>query len=529
MTPFLQLRLWWRRAPVPNRIMSSVAMVAFVALVAWLVLPTDDVGTGDVETVAPAGAPGAGGAAPGATVPGGAPVTVDPAAGGGGPGSPAAGAGSGGDAGGGGTPAAGAPGGGTSVSGGACLATPPDTPGVDDATITIGFGYPNLAGAIGNSAVGLASPEEFRAMARAVVDDVNAAGGVQCRQLAIRIYEGNPINQDQTQSTCLQVGQDAPFMFADAGAFVYPLGQYGCLAQQRIPTVTVAQPLTSDIDRFFPYLASTSADTETEMHTAVLGAQQRGFFDPANGFVKLGILMDDCTPEVNEQFEAALDRAGIPDEQVSRYVFSCPGGGFASPAEMAQAVVQFKNRDGVTHVVPLTGGGSFLSFSQAAEQQRYRPRYLVTNYNGFIITATTPTGPNAENFHGALAISLGTYGMDTTPGHPVDAGTARCQEVLGRAGFGPEMVFAPQGGGVCSAIWTAVAAINATPQLTREAVLQGLFAAGPVQLAYSYPDTVFSAPRKLFGGDSWSALQFDKACYCWRIISDGRLPSFRAG
>src|SRR5436190_2086910 len=43
-----------------------------------------------------------------------------------------------------------------------CLPTPGGTPGVDDSSITIGFGYPNLAGAIGNSAVGLGSPDDYK-------------------------------------------------------------------------------------------------------------------------------------------------------------------------------------------------------------------------------------------------------------------------------------------------------------------------------------------------------------------------------
>jgi len=47
-----------------------------------------------------------------------------------------------------------------------------------------------------------------------------------------------------------------------------------------------------------------------------------------------------------------------------------------------------------------------------------------------------------------------------------------------------------------------------------------------VQLAYSYPDTTFAAPSKLYGGDTWEALQYDKGCGCWHITSQQRQPSF---
>jgi hypothetical protein len=71
-----------------------------------------------------------------------------------------------------------------------------------------------------------------------------------------------------------------------------------------------------------------------------------------------------------------------------------------------------------------------------------------------------------------------------------------------------------------------VAAINHASALTRDAILPGLFSAGPIQLAYSYPDVTYAAPSKLAGGDSWSVLNYAKACKCWKIVSGDRQPSF---
>ncbi|MBV9665296.1 MAG: hypothetical protein JOZ37_15115 [Actinobacteria bacterium] len=263
-------------------------------------------------------------------------------------------------------------------------------------------------------------------------------------------------------------------------------------------------------------------DTATEMTTGILGAQQRGYFDPAKGFKKLGLLEEDCTPEVNTQLENALARAHVTS--ISKYKFACPAGGFASPAEMNQAVVQFE-RDGATNVIPLTGGGSFLSFSNAAESQHYRPKYLAVNYNGFLVTATTATKPNTDNFDGAMAITTAAYGMDTTPNYPVDAGTARCQKILVKAGFPPSEVFGAQGGGVCSVLWASAIAINHATSLTRQSIIPALFNAGPIQLAYAATDTTYSAPYKTYGGDTWRALQFVKDCTCWHIVSSP-LPSY---
>lgn len=518
MTPFLELRLWWRRTTMRNRALSAGAAAVCIALIAWALVPA---GHRLAATSVSTGTPGASAGAPSGSNAGGTTETTVATATSVGAGSVAGTTGHGGGSG-----AASSTNPrlatGTTPQGTKCLPTPPKAPGVTDSTITVGFGYANLAGAIGNSAVGLGSPQDYMNMAQAVVDDINANGGVQCRKLLFKAYEGNPINQDQTQATCVQVGQDAPLMFADGGAFVYPLGLYGCVARQNIPIITVTQLITSDIKRFSPYLASVMTDTATEMTTGVLGAQQRGYFDPGKGFKKLGLLEEDCAPEVVKQFEAALVRAHVTS--ISRYQFACPSGGFASPADMQQAVVQFQ-RDGVTNVVPLTGGGSFLSFSNAAESQRYRPKYLAVNYNGFLVTATTATKPNTDNFDGAMAITTGSYGMDTTPNYPVDAGTARCQKILVKAGFPPSEVFGPQGGGVCDVLWTSALAINHASSLTRPNILPGLFSAGPVQLAYAAVDTTYKAPSKVYGGDTWRALTFAKDCTCWHIVSD-QLPSY---
>jgi len=519
VTPYLQLRLWWRRAPYANKLATSLTLAIVVAVAAWILIPTggDDatnvtgVDAAEGATVAPGDAT-SGVGAPAVTTPtatgdaatgGGAAASTNPTA--------AAGRGTGSVA--------------TASGGTACLQAPSGTPGVTDKEIVFGYGYANLAGPIGNSAVGLGSPDEYKRLAQAVVDDINARGGVQCRKVVLKVYEGNPVNQDQTRATCLQVGQDRPFLFADSGAFAYPLGAYGCLPQQKIPVVTPAMILGSEVSKFSPYLTSVASDSPTEMRDVALGGAQQGFFDPAKGFKKLGLLYEDCTPEVNRDLDAGLARAGVPSGQTSKYVFSCPSSGFAPPNEMSQAVTQFKLA-GVTHVIPLTGGGSFKPFTEIANSQGFKPRYLITNYNGLIITSATSLQPNPDNFDGSLAISTGSYGMDTTPGVQPDPGTRRCQAVIAKAGLPPDFVWGKQGGQVCSVLWTAEVAIKHARTLTREAALPGLFNAGSVQLAFPNPDTTFKAPAKFFGGDTWSTVQWHKDCSCWRILEPNRKPSF---
>jgi hypothetical protein len=193
---------------------------------------------------------------------------------------------------------------------------------------------------------------------------------------------------------------------------------------------------------------------------------------------------------------------------------------------MSQAVAQFKLA-GVTHVIPLTGGGSFsTSFTNVAQGQAFHPIYAVTDYQGIIITTESAMKPNPANFDGGLAITTGTYGMNTTPGFPVDAGTRRCQAILTKAGFSADAVFGMTGGNVCSVLWVAEAAMRHARSLSPDALLPGLFEAGTVQLAYSNPDTTYRAPSKYYAGDTWAELRWLRSCSCWHNLDANRIASF---
>lgn len=74
---------------------------------------------------------------------------------------------------------------------------------------------------------------------------------------------------------------------------------------------------------------------------------------------------------------SGLAEVGISKFAISIYEFDCPGGGCASPCEGNAAVIQHQ-RAGVAHVIPMTGGGSFKPYSEAAQrQERLRGRQPV--------------------------------------------------------------------------------------------------------------------------------------------------------
>jgi hypothetical protein len=323
MTPFLQLRFWWNRASEASRLATTISLLLVVALVGYIALPTnsDDAGTAGVA----AGAPATGDAAP---RPADGAADVAPGEGGTvGSDNPGAGTAPAAD---GALPSADAPAAGsttagpTAAGGKQCASAPAGTPGVTDKEITIAITLVALAGAVGNSAVGIASSDEFKRIGEAVRQDINAKGGVQCRQLAFKYYDVNPLSQDAQRSACLQVAQDRPLLVADIAGFAFPAGAYGCVPQQKIPLIASATLLRSEIQRFQPYVAAPNADAETQLRTMVLGLRDRKWFDAANGFKKLGVLYDDCQPEANRIHDAALAEVGVTGDKLTKYTYSCP-------------------------------------------------------------------------------------------------------------------------------------------------------------------------------------------------------------
>lgn len=568
VSQYLQFRSWLRSGSAAEKKLAATAAVISVGLVGWALVPTgggsSSVATGangfvpapSAAAAAPSGGTtggaggtnGSSGAASGGTATGSGAVATGSVGGSGGGGAGTAGAagggsvasgsgtgsvasGSGSGGGGGATPTGGGTtsnGGGTTAAGASCAKGNTDT-GVTSGQIKVADILLNLAGAIGNAAVSQASPQEQQAMAQAVVDDINAAGGVQCRKLVVDYYSANPIDPSSTQTICLQLQQAG--VFAVIGGFAFPQGADDCLAQAHIPVVGNIAPTPDEARQYYPYLMSIAPDPVADYKTAVLGLQSKGWFSAAQGFKKIAILEDDCSPEINQAVYSFILQAGVPASDIVKNEFSCPSSGFASPSDMSGFATQ-DNLAHITNVAVVTGGGSFKEFSDAAAGQGYKPRYLVGNYQGFLVTATGPTGPDPNNFDGTIATTASRFGEDTTPGAPEGPATAACVADFTKHGLPASDVLGPYlGGGVCNLFKLFAAAASHDTSLTRAGLAPALPAVGNFPEAFPQADSVYRAPGattpvKVTGGDFWWTIQFQASCTCWKVIDPTERPAF---
>jgi ABC-type branched-subunit amino acid transport system substrate-binding protein len=501
VTPFHQFRLWLRRGPSPERTAAAVAAAVLVALMAWALVPVRD---DDASTVA-AGADQtpttAAGAATATTIAGGAPTQpstgatdapVDGAA-------PSAAPGATGTPGAVGASAAGA---------GACADLRATDPGVSGTEILLAISIINLT-AVGNQAVGLRSPEQIQAAAQAVVDGINREGGVACRKLRLKSYVVSPVDSNDQRAKCLQIQADKPFAVVDFGGF-YTSSARSCIAAAKIPLVGTGLDEVELVGSF-PYLLNVGASNDAAARSWVYEAAARRSFDPANGFRKLGLLLKECYPQVNEKLVADLAKVGVGRDQSSTFTTSC---GISPPSQLSQAVLQFRSA-GVTHVYVAASGPDSQTFVRQADAARYKPVYLVSDFSG--VTSATLAGGWPDGFDGAVAIT-GSRTGERNSGIP-NALVTSCNEWMKRANVPPsqtEQDIVPSN--LCDEFRFLAAAMNGVgPNLKRVALADGLQKAGRFSSAV-LGDGVFDRRGKVWGGDFIRAIRWELGCKCWKVV-----------
>jgi ABC-type branched-subunit amino acid transport system substrate-binding protein len=501
VTPFHQFRLWLRRGPSPERVAAGIAAAVLVALVAWALVPVRDDDASTVEAGADQPLTAGAGAATATTVAGTEPT--QPAAA-----SDAPVAGAAPSAAPGATGTSGAVGATAAAGAGACSDLRATDPGVNGTEVLLALAIINLT-AVGNQAVGLRSPEQIQAAAQAVVDGINRDGGVACRKLRLKSYLVSPVDSNDQRAKCLQIQSDKPFAVVDFGGF-YTSSARSCIAAAKIPLVGTGLDEVELVGSF-PYLLNVGASNDAAARSWVYEAAARGTFDPAKGFRKLGLLLKECYPQVNEKLVADLAKVGLGRDKTSTFTTSC---GISPPSQLSQAALQFRS-DGVTHAFLAASGPDSQTFVRQADAARYKPVYLLSDFSG--VTSATLANGWPDGFDGAVAIT-GSRTGERNSGIP-NALVTSCNDWMKRGGVPPsqtEQDIVPVN--LCDEFRFIVAAMNGVgPNLKRVALADGLQKAGRFSSAV-LGDGVFDRRGKVWGGDFIRAIRWELGCKCWKVV-----------
>lgn len=527
MTPFLEFRMWSRRAPGPERILVATIAVVLLALVSWALVPLGETGAPASLSENAATTPvGVGSGVPGAmgSVPKGhgqQPNATGVATGSGGS------IGSAGNTTTGGGAVSAGPGGGPSigpgVSGDRCGSRASTDQGVTATQVRIDVTLADLAGQAGNSLVGIPSAAEQQKMYEAAIAQANKDGGIRCRTIVAKYYKANPLDQSSLEAICLNVVADKPFALLDTG-LSSPVGSPAprdCPSAHHIPTFDSASLGQAEVDKFAPYLFSYFPAAEKTVHNSILAARQLGWF---SGAKVIGLLEQECNPDLNTIALRDLATIGYPKDTVKTFDFGCPNG-IPAPQDVANAVLRFKSA-GVTHV--LDDAGVYESyFSKDAAQQGYKPKYSVGDQGTIALWDNPNFGPDPRNYDGSLAITGSRYGEENTPGSKATPETLRCDQAMRTRGL-PTTWKSPDGfsGVACADLFMLVTAANHATSLQRSLLASGLAAFGTVDIPYPSGPAAFGTQRGQIGGGFWRAATFHQACKCFQVSRVAFTPDF---
>ena len=294
--------------------------------------------------------------------------------------------------------------------------------GVTATRIYVGITY-TTNGDAANKALGASSITEGdqRADAQAVVDDINAHGGIAGRKLTPVWY-----NYDVTDTR--------PYAAQDAAAcakFTQDNHVFAVLGNGESDNYTACTTKAGAIDvgsniigpdnayfrRFSDYIGYDTVSQDRMMADEVNVLQRMHYFtkwDNTNGKpgalpVKVGVIGYDTpswsTPLRNVMLPA-LARAGYPvaSSDVQLILYPQDNSQVAPAVTQIQGAVLRFRQDNVTHLIVLDANGSMtLQLMQNARGQHYRPRFGVNTATGMEALSTTGAVDTSQ-FNGAVGL-----------------------------------------------------------------------------------------------------------------------------
>jgi hypothetical protein len=317
--------------------------------------------------------------------------------------------------------------------------------GYDEKTMLIGLGVTRSASESGEAIGVQANTGVQEKQAQAVVDDINARGGIFGRKLKLVVHkmgkdEFNSNRAGAQQAACARWTQDTQVFAAVSASGDFQYGDsplYECLAKKDTPLLFADNiPRERKLyDRYPSHLYTPGVATLDRYGPALARAlQEQKYFTgwntsagaPGSAPVKVGVLYSSDEPGLPAIYKRALAAVGQNDPQF--YELNAKTTQDYSSAVSA-AVLRFA-ADGVTHVLT---NGSLTFFGPAANSQGYRPRLGVSSYDGLTLAIQTN---RPESLRGALGAGFLPHIDVEQANAPKDVSPqeVRCRKIMEKAG-----------------------------------------------------------------------------------------------
>lgn len=400
-------------------------------------------------------------------------------------------------------------------------------PGVTAKQISVAATIIDLTGgSVNNATYGVPSVQDQEAYWNIVAKSINNSGGAGCRKIVMSFYQVNPIDAAQSQQQCLAIAAAQPYIVLDTGA-LSTTGSGNCIPAHKV--FLASGYLTQDqLTKYHPYYLQIGGIAKDVAKTTVLAIKQLGYFSPKKGFKKLGLLYRNCTPSNVAAARAAYAAAGVPSSKTVSYSLGCPAGPTDTPASLQQAVLSFKSA-GVTDVTEISVN-DFGTFTQIAQQQAFKPQYLLGDPTFVTGKQTGADALDPTNADGAVNIMASAYGEETTPGYKPSGGTKKCDAIYKAAGQ-PSVY--KQGAGIggfaCNYLWFVQALLNHMRTVAPSGVPAAMHSIGSLPQTYPGGPVDFAAAPvgQTYGVNFWRPIYYRATCTCWLVPNPTWYPPFK--
>lgn len=274
--------------------------------------------------------------------------------------------------------------------------------GVHEKTVDVALFTVDLA-ALTAAGFGLSTgTAEFSEIVNAWEKEINARGGIACRQLNLIHVVGQLEENDQV-AKCRAMSQDMKvFGVLSPGGNV--VGGPCTAIEEKQPIVTALAAPDRWRSEGAPYMWDILMSQEQYMRNQVRWLVESGDVKP--GTTKLGIVYADenySGYSVERAMLPELKRLGMTPTRTAKLPYDSG----QAAAQIPQVVVDFQTNDVDTIIMPMNLIYK-TQFMQQAQQQNYHPRYRDSDYTVSCQTATTGTYPPAQ-WDGTKCVTSGGY------------------------------------------------------------------------------------------------------------------------
>jgi hypothetical protein len=275
--------------------------------------------------------------------------------------------------------------------------------GVTSSTIKVVFPWPNL-GPVGQTVGLYGSSENDTLSINAAVDAINAAGGINGRKIDPEIVAFNPLDDASMRADCIQWTQDQ-HVFAVVDADAWHDANQLCITQENhTPLISSWTTVTNWTSMGNPNLWWTGPDVNEVLDNLVAWAAGSHYLAKGTKFGVVGADRQGDTLSV-AWLNRDLANKGLKAADSGSMHFDLADA--ATAQVQARDIVTRFNAEGIHTVIPLLPYTDFLYFIEAAKEQGYFPRWLLSDYefeNQAALGLIDPSsgGPYAQELNNAV-------------------------------------------------------------------------------------------------------------------------------